>query len=29
MLHKDMRRIVNYVGLLLVVLTAVITWLRF
>jgi hypothetical protein len=25
----NMRRIVNYVGLLLVVLTAVITWLRF
>jgi len=28
MLHKDLRRAVNYVGLLLVVLTAVITWLR-
>ncbi len=29
MLHKDMRRAVNYIGLLLVLLTAVITWLRF
>lgn len=29
MLHKDMRRVVNYVGVLLIFLIAVVTWLRF
>ena len=28
MLHKDMQRAVNYLGLLLVFLIAIVTWLR-